>query len=71
MIYGDKIYLREILKEDIDEAYNLCSDSEVLKYNGNSYPMNPVDEEKLQSGVKVVGVAVISDDLFYKRGIEY
>ncbi len=24
----------EILKEDIDEAYNLCSDSEVLKYNG-------------------------------------
>ena len=21
MIYGDKVYLREILKEDIDEAY--------------------------------------------------
>ncbi len=37
MIYGDKVYLREILKEDIDEAYNLCSDSEVLKYNGNEY----------------------------------
>ena len=37
MIYGDKIYLREILKEDIDEAYNLCSDSEVLKYNGYQY----------------------------------
>ena len=39
MIYGDKIYLREILKEDIDETYNLCSDSEVLKYNGNEYGM--------------------------------
>ena len=37
MIYGDKIYLREILKEDIDETYNLCSDSEVLKYNGYQY----------------------------------
>ena len=37
MIYGDKIYLREILKEDIDETYNLCSDSEVLKYNGDQY----------------------------------
>ena len=34
MIYGDKVYLREILKEDIDEAYNLCSDSEVC---GNNY----------------------------------
>ena len=37
MIYGKKIYLREILKEDIDIAYNLCSDSEVLKYNGDQY----------------------------------
>ena len=37
MIYGKKIYLREILKEDIDIAYNLCSDSEVLKYNGYQY----------------------------------
>ena len=37
LIYGKKIYLREILKEDIDIAYNLCSDSEVLKYNGDQY----------------------------------
>ena len=37
MIYGDKIYLREIIKEDIDTAYKLCSDNEVLKYNGNQY----------------------------------
>ncbi len=46
-------------------------DFRVLKYNGNSYPINPLNEEKLQNGVKVVGIAVISDDLFYKRGIEY
>lgn len=37
MIYGDKIYLREIIKEDIDTVYKLCSDNEVLKYNGNKY----------------------------------
>lgn len=37
MIYGKKIYLREILKEDIDATYKLCSDSEVLKYNGGQY----------------------------------
>lgn len=37
MIYGDKIYLREIIKEDIDILYKLCSDNEVLKYNGNKY----------------------------------
>lgn len=69
-----------IVSDDINSGYhNLIVrlikkdklDFRVLKYNGNSYPMNPVDEEKLQSGVKVVGVAVISDDLFYKRGIEY
>ncbi len=33
MIYGKNIYLREILKEDIEEAYDLCSDKEVLKYS--------------------------------------
>lgn len=69
-----------IVSDDINSGYhNLIVrlikkdklDFRVLKYNGNSYPMNPVYEEKLQSGVKVVGVAVISDDLFYKRGIEY
>lgn len=46
-------------------------DFRVLKYNGNSYPMNPLNEEKLKTGMKVIGVAVISDDLFYKNGIEY
>lgn len=34
MIYGDKIYLREMIKEDIDVTYNLCVDNDVLKYNG-------------------------------------
>ena len=69
-----------IVSDDVNSGYhNLIvrlirkdkMDFRVLKYNGNSYPMNPLDEEKLQSGVKVVGIAVISDDLFYKRGIEY
>ena len=69
-----------IISENISSGYNDLIvrlvkkdkvDFRVLKYNGNSYPMNPLDEEKLESGIKVVGLAVISDDLFYKRGIEY
>jgi len=43
----------------------------VLKYNGNSYPINPLKEEKLKKNSKVRGVSVISDDLFYRQGIEY
>lgn len=43
----------------------------VLKYNGNSYPINPLKEERLKKNAKVRGVSVISDDLFYRRGIEY
>ncbi|MGG7143831.1 hypothetical protein ACQPVP_10230 [Clostridium nigeriense] len=43
----------------------------VLKYNGNSYPINPLKEEKLKKNSKVRGVSVISDDLFYIKGIEY
>ena len=43
----------------------------MLKYNGNSYPRNPLKEEKLKKGRKINGIAVISDDLFYRRGIEY
>lgn len=34
MIYGNKIYLREIIKDDIDEVYTMCSDKEILRYNG-------------------------------------
>ena len=36
MLYGKKIYLRELLKEDIDEIYNLSTNEEVIKYN-NGY----------------------------------
>lgn len=43
----------------------------VLKYNGNSYPINPLKEERLKKNAKVKGVSVISDDLFYRKGIEY
>jgi hypothetical protein len=43
----------------------------VLKYNGNSYPINPLREERLKKNTKVEGVSVISDDLFYRSGIEY
>lgn len=69
-----------IVSEDMSNGYNDLivrvmnkgkSDFRVLKYNGNSYPMNPINEEKLKSSVKVIGVAAISDDLFYRNGIEY
>ena len=69
-----------IISENISNGYNDLIvrsikkdklDFRVLKYNGNSYPINPIGEEKLETGIRVVGVAVISDDLFYRRGIEY
>lgn len=34
MIYGEKIYLRDIVKEDIDILYEICANKDVLKYNG-------------------------------------
>ena len=34
MLYGKKIYFRELLKEDIDEVYTLLMDKNVSKYNG-------------------------------------
>lgn len=43
----------------------------ILKYNGNSYPIDPLKGEKLRRGIKISGIAVISDDLFYRKGIEY
>lgn len=69
-----------IVSENMNNGYNDLivrlmkkgkGDFRVLKYNGNSYPMNPLNEEKLKTGIKVKGIAVISDDLFYKNGIEY
>ena len=33
----EKNIFKRNIKEDIDIAYNLCSDSEVLKYNGDQY----------------------------------
>ena len=34
MIYGKGLYLREVVKEDIDRAYELCVNDDVLKYDG-------------------------------------
>lgn len=34
MIYGKKIYLREIVKEDINTLYDLCASENVMRYNG-------------------------------------
>ena len=34
MIYGEKVYLREPVREDIDILYEVCSNKDVLKYNG-------------------------------------
>lgn len=36
MIYGENIYLRDPVREDIEELYDICSDKDVLKYNGLS-----------------------------------
>lgn len=36
MIYGEKIYMRDPVREDIDALYDICSDVSVLKYNGLS-----------------------------------
>ncbi|GAB6170148.1 hypothetical protein JCM1393_26080 [Clostridium carnis] len=43
----------------------------VLEYNGNSYPSNINNSRNLKNGEKIKGIAVVSDDLFYKRGLEY
>ncbi|EOR26515.1 MULTISPECIES: GNAT family protein [Clostridium] len=34
MVYGENIYLRDPVREDIDILYDICADKEVLKYNG-------------------------------------
>ncbi|CDG01651.1 hypothetical protein [Clostridium chauvoei] len=47
------------------------SNYRALKFNGNSYPANPKDGYKLKKGYKVRGISIISDDLFYSRGLEY
>lgn len=36
MIYGKGIYLREMLKDDIDSVYNLCVNDEVMRYDGGN-----------------------------------
>lgn len=36
MIYGEKIYMREPVREDIDILYDICASKDVLKYNGLS-----------------------------------
>ncbi|KLE16486.1 hypothetical protein [Clostridium sp. C8] len=46
-------------------------DFRVLKFNGNAYPLDPIKERKVKSGSEIRGIAAISDDLFYTRGIEY
>ncbi|GAB6168721.1 GNAT family protein [Clostridium carnis] len=44
MIYGEKIYLREVVKEDIETLYNICVDEEVLKYNGGQADIPTKDQ---------------------------
>lgn len=34
MIYGEKIYMRDVVREDIDILFDICSHKDVLKYNG-------------------------------------
>ena len=69
-----------IVSDNITEGYkdlivraikNNKSNFRILKYNGNSYPINPLNEQNLREDEKIIGVAVISDDLYYRKGIEY
>lgn len=69
-----------IISDNISNGYkdiivrvlnNRKEELRVIKYNGNSYPKNPLNEEKLKRGSRISGIAVISDDLFYRKGIEY
>ena len=55
MIYGDKIYLRELIKEDIDVVYNLCSDGDVLKYNGGKSGI--VSKEYIKDHLKYFNIS--------------
>ena len=80
MLYGKNIYLREILKDDIEQVYDLCSDKEVLKYSeaeGNLIPkkhyldsykyLNKTHEKKyvvINTEAKIVGVASYSYSQF-------
>lgn len=59
---------RDLIVKMIDSDKD---DFRLLKFNGNAYPLDPVKEERLKRGSKIKGIAAISDDLFYTRGIEY
>ncbi|GAA0821956.1 hypothetical protein [Clostridium tertium] len=59
---------RDLIVKMIDSDKD---DFRLLKFNGNAYPLDPIKEERLKRGSKIKGIAAISDDLFYTRGIEY
>lgn len=60
-------------KNIIMQVENRCGETmyRELKFNGNGYPSTPIDEPRIKKGNKVEGIAVISDDLFYVKGIEF
>ncbi|WP_460294459.1 hypothetical protein [Clostridium tertium] len=59
---------RDLIVKMIDSDKD---DFRLLKFNGNAYPLDPIKEERLKRDSKIKGIAAISDDLFYTRGIEY
>lgn len=61
-------YKNIIMKVDSRSGESIYKE---LKFNGNSYPLNPMDEPKVKKGSKIQGIAFIADDLFYVKGIEF
>lgn len=49
MIYGKNIYLRNLVREDIDILYDICVDKEVLKYNGVASNGGVMSKEYIKS----------------------
>lgn len=41
-----------------------------LKYDGSTYPSNPSIQPKVESGTKVEGIAIVSDDISKSSGID-
>lgn len=61
-------YKNIIMKLDTRNGESIYKE---LKFNGNAYPLDPINEPKVKKGSKIQGIAFISDDLFYVKGIKF
>lgn len=61
-------YKNIIMKVDTRAGETIYNE---LRFNGNSYPLNPECEPRVKKGNKIEGIAIIADDLFYVKGIDF